>query len=477
MLKVVVVPRPLQPAVTIIPVVQGRVPPAWVLQAAAGEFTGEPETTCDIAGPDGRVVLVGLGGDAEAAGACAASLVLRCVRVAIDARRLPARTASQLAAGACLRAWRSGGLRTQPDEDDTLLDELELISDDPETPASWAEVSAIVAGTLFARDLVTEPSNSLTPAGFVSRLDRLSDAGVAVEVLDRDRLTHDGFGGLLAVGRASVHPPCLAVLSWPGSQGGAPLALVGKGITFDTGGVSIKPADGMWEMRADMAGAAACAGAMLALALRRSTAPVIAILALAENAIGADSYRPGDVLRMLAGSTVQVVDTDAEGRLVLADALAFAVRQSPAAIIDLATLTGSIVVALGHELAGAFDNDETLGEAVREAGEESGERVWRMPIDESHRRALDSDIADIKHCVDGKGQPDACQAASFLREFAGDTPWVHLDIAGVENQAEAEPRWPKGATGFGVKLLDRLIARFFEGEARVPGRITRMADG
>jgi leucyl aminopeptidase len=249
------------------------------------------------------------------------------------------------------------------------------------------------------------------------------------------------------------------------------VVFVGKGITFDTGGISIKPADKMWDMRADMAGAAACAGAMLALARRNSPAPAIAILAIAENTTGGNSYRPGDVLKMYSGTTVQVVDTDAEGRLVLADALAYATREKPQAIIDLATLTGSIVVALGHEMAGCFDNDPALAAAAASAGAAVGEKLWRMPIGESHRRALDSDIADLKHCVDERGQPDACQAAAFLREFVGETPWLHLDIAGVEAREEAGPTYAKGATGFGVRLLDRLIADRFEDPHRCRTRL------
>jgi leucyl aminopeptidase len=445
----------------IVPVRDGRIPAEWQPQAEADGFTGEPDTICDILSEPGRVVLVGLGDDAEAAGSHAASRLLRCRHVTVDARRLPANAAAKLTAGICLRAWQPVRVG-KPDEQANRLERIDIVSDDLATATAWAALSAGIEGALFARDLVTEPSNTLTPAGFVARLDRLVQAGVGVSVLDAAALAREGFGGLLAVGRGSVHPPCLAVLRWAGTQGGAPVAFVGKGITFDTGGISIKPAEGMWEMRADMAGAAACAGAMLALALRGSPAPAIAVLALAENATGADSYRPGDVLRMLDGSTVQVVDTDAEGRLVLADALAYARRQAPCAMIDLATLTGSIVVALGHEMAGLFDTDTELATALARAGQDVGERLWRMPIDEGHRRSLDSDIADIKHCVDGSGHPDACQAAAFLRDFVGDVPWAHLDIAGMENREEADGRAAKGATGFGARLLDRLVAQHFE---------------
>jgi leucyl aminopeptidase len=272
---------------------------------------------------------------------------------------------------------------------------------------------------------------------------------------------------LTAVGQGSAHKPCLAVLRWPGRHEAPPVVFVGKGITFDTGGISIKPADKMWDMRADMAGAAVCAGAMLALARRNAPSPAVAVLAIAENTTGGNSYRPGDVLKMYSGATVQVVDTDAEGRLVLADALAYAVQEKPQAVIDLATLTGSIVVALGHEMAGCFDNDPALAAAAASAGAAVGERLWRMPIGETHRRALDSDIADLKHCVDERGQPDACQAAAFLREFVGETPWLHIDIAGVDLREEAGPVHAKGATGFGVRLLDRLVADRFDDPHRV----------
>jgi leucyl aminopeptidase len=290
----------------------------------------------------------------------------------------------------------------------------------------------------------------------------LAEAGVGIEVLDAAALRRLGFGGLVAVGSGSANPPCLAVLRWTGTQGGAPVAFVGKGVTFDTGGICIKPADRMWDMRADMAGAAACAGAMLALARRRSPAPAMALLPLAENATGADSYRPGDVLRLLSGHTVEVIDTDAEGRLILADALAYAIRLGAGAIIDAATLTGSIVVALGHQRAGLFGNEEALATALLAAGEATGELLWQMPIAETHRRALDSDIADLKQCVSDRMQPDASLAAAFLREIVGDTPWAHLDIAGVESREEPSDRFAKGATGFGVRLLDRLVADRFE---------------
>jgi leucyl aminopeptidase len=448
------------------PVRKNQVPEALRYAAEVDGFSGEADTTCEVFTRSGPVLLVGLD-DPQIAGRVAASHLLRTPHITLDARKLPANVAAEIAAGICLRAWRFDQLRTRPEENVARLAELDILSDDPGMAKAWSKRLPAIEGNLFARDLVTEPANTLTPAGFVTRLAKLTEAGITLDVLDAKTLKQQGFGGLLAVGQGSANPPCLAVLHWPGTHEAPPVIFVGKGITFDTGGISIKPADRMWEMRADMAGAAACAGAMLTLALRRSPAPAIAILPLAENTTGANSYRPGDVLRMFAGSTVQVVDTDAEGRLVLADALAYALRYKPQAIIDLATLTGSIVTALGHEMAGCYDNNPALAAAASAAGNAAGEPIWRMPITEADLRALDSDIADIKHCVDERGQPDASHAAAFLRSFVDDTPWLHLDIAGVESRQEADPRHAKGATGFGVRLLDRLIADRFEDPHRV----------
>jgi leucyl aminopeptidase len=418
------------------------------------------------------VLLVGVGAeptalDLEAAGALAAAHLLRCKRIAIDLRDWPKRHAALCLTGAVQRAWHYDALRTKPLEDGPLLAELIGISGDKALAKTWAKQHAVLTGCAFARDLVTEPSNTLTPAGFVSRLSRLREAGVEVQVLTGNALAEARLAGIIAVGQASVHPPAMAILRWNGAHQAPPVVFVGKGITFDTGGICIKPADKMWDMRADMAGAAACAGAMLALALRHSPAPAMAVLALAENTTGGNAYRPSDILRHANGTTIEVIDTDAEGRLVLMDALGWAAAQKPAAIIDLATLTGCVVVALGHEMAGMFDNDTALAAAVSAAGAAVGERVWRLPIGESHRRELDSDIADIRHCSPDRMQPDASQAAAFLREFVGVTPWVHLDIGGVEAREEADDRYAAGATGFGVRLLDRLVADRYEDPHRV----------
>ena len=388
-------------------------------------------------------------------------------RVALDARGLPVACAVALATGAVLRAWRFDRLKAQkqPRRIELLVHEPALLE------APWGRAEAALAGAAFARALVAEPGNHLTPGVFADRLKALRDEGIEVTVLGRKALRKLGAGGLLAVGQGSAHPPRLVVLRWKGGFKAPPVAFIGKGICFDTGGISIKGAAGMEAMRADMAGAAACAGAMLALARRRSPCPAVAVLAIAENATSGMAYRPGDVLRMMNGRSVEVVDTDAEGRLVLADALHFAARRfRPQALLDLATLTGSVVTALGHHRAGLFGNDAALGAAVAAAGEVVGERLWPLPIGERHRADLTSDIADLKQCVPaGRGpQPDASHAAAFLREFAGALPWAHLDIAGVDT-AETEGFLAARGTpsGFGVRLLDALVERHFEDPHRL----------
>jgi leucyl aminopeptidase len=447
--------------IVVLPVRQGEA------MARAG-FAGKLGETCELPGRE-RMLLTGVGETParlalERAGACAAAKLLGTARIAIDARGWAPEEAVALVTGAVLRAWRFDRLKTKAGSDAPCLSRVDIITDAPDVlgPA-WDAAACVLEGVAFARVLVAEPSNRLTPARFVKRLGRLTEVGVEVGVLDGRALHRAGLGGLLAVGSGSTHPPALAVLRWRGTNGAKPIVFVGKGITFDTGGICIKPASGMEEMRADMAGAAACAGAMLALALRRSPAPAVAVLALAENAVSGSSYRPSDVLRMADGSTVEVVDTDAEGRLVLADALAWACKHlDPAALVDLATLTGSIVTALGHEMAGLFDNDPAFAADIAAAGAAVGEPAWRMPIGKSHRDDLDSAIADLRHCTTGRYQLDACHAAAFLREFVGKVPWAHLDIAGMESRAAASSEHAAGPSGYGVRLLDRLVAQRFE---------------
>jgi leucyl aminopeptidase len=460
----------------VLPVMRGAVPTAFAMVAKIAGFTGKPDETLRLnghaaSGNDARIVLlVGLGRDAkeaaaEAAGACAAATVSDRAHLAIDGRGLPRALAVGLAVGAAQRAWRFPVHRQgAPAEEEPAINRIDLIVDDPDRVGRrWLAARDMNQAQGFARDLVAEPSNSLTPAAFLRRLSLLEEAGIGVEVISGEGLASERLGLLAAVGRGSANPPALAILTWPGALPLAPVALVGKGMTFDTGGISIKPAHGMWDMRGDMAGAAACVGAMLAIARRKSPAPVVAVLALAENMIGADAYRPGDVIRSHHGQTVQIIDTDAEGRLILADAISYAIaRFKPRAVIDLATLTGAVVVALGHEMAGLYDNDAVLAANLSAAGLAVQERLWRMPVTEGDREALVSDIADIKQCIDGRMVPDASLGAAFIRAFVTETPWAHLDIGGTELREEADTHHAKGPTGFGVRLLDRLIALRYE---------------
>lgn len=397
---------------------------------------------------DGQTIHLDLRQGGNAAGARAwAALAEPAHGLELCALNMPPADVLQLAAGAVLRAWSP---KPAPRA------HLHVVTPFAETVrAAWPRVAAALAGNLLARELVAQPANALTPKAFVERLRRLERHGVAVEVRGRRRLLREGYGALSAVGRAAASGPYLVTLSLPGA--GAPLALVGKGMCFDTGGISIKPAAGMEAMRADMAGAAACAGAMLAAALR-GAGPVVAVLAIAENSTGADAFRPGDVLRSASGRSIEVIDTDAEGRLALADALHHARGLRPRAIVDVATLTGGIVTALGHHRAGLFGNDDRLRDALLAASRAAHEKLWPMPIGAAHREDLASGIADIKQCASGRMQPDACHAAAFLREFAGDVPWAHLDIAGMDLAQEDEPLAAKGMpTGFGARLLDALI--------------------
>jgi leucyl aminopeptidase len=463
--------------------VRDAVPAACAEAAAAAGFDATTGEALRLFLPR-DLVLVGCGDGSGAALLRAGAAGLRALwrsdraapkHVVLNAAGFGAEDAARLAEGALIAAWapslpRAAPLPSPPQRLEVLCDDV-----DAARPAMDA-AEAVAEGVRFARDLVVAPGNVLTPRAFADRLAALQDADLDVEVIGPKRLARLGAGGLTAVGGAAESGPYLVTLRWRGTIAADPVVFIGKGITFDTGGLSVKPANRMEDMRADMAGAAAAAGAMLALARRRSPAPAAAVLAIAENALGAASYRPGDVLRMLDGKTVEVVDTDAEGRLVLADALAHARTLRPAAMVTLATLTGSVVVALGHHRAGLFGTDPPLMAALAAAGEATGERLWPLPIGERHRRDLDSDIADLRHCLpagggDGWGGrflPDACHAAAFLREFAGSVPWGHLDIAGVESLVRDGPLGAKGMpSGFGVRLLDRLVAQHFEDPHRL----------
>ncbi|MCX7864093.1 MAG: leucyl aminopeptidase, partial [Novosphingobium sp.] len=331
--------------------------------------------------------------------------------------------------------------------------------------SAWQTEAAVAEGVEFTRELVTEPANVLYPESFVERcLERLSGTGIVLRVLDEEAMRALGMGALLGVAQGSARPPRLLVMEWRGGkQDERPVAFVGKGGTFDTGGISIKPAAGMEDMKWDMGGAGAVAGAMLALARRGAQANVIGICGLVENMPDGKAQRPGDVVTSMSGQTIEVINTDAEGRLVLCDALTYLQREfSPAAIVDLATLTGAMIVSLGHEYAGMFANDDDLAAKLDAAGKESGDKLWRFPLGSAYDKLIDSQIADMKNV--GPRHGGSITAAQFIQRFIeNDTPWAHLDIAGVVWADKPGATWDKGATGFGVRLIDRFVRDNCEG--------------
>lgn len=321
--------------------------------------------------------------------------------------------------------------------------------------------AALGEGVRFARDLITEPANVIYPETFVERA-RAAFRGVGsttLEVLDVPAMERLGMGSILSVGKGSVRPPRMLVVHYRGA-GGPPVALAGKGITFDSGGISLKPGNGMWAMKGDMAGAAAVVGTVLSLAKSRAPVNVVAIAALAENMPGPGASRPGDVVKAMNGKTIEILNTDAEGRLVLADAVAYAERQfRPAAIVDVATLTGAVSGALGDEYAGLLTRHDGLAGQLTAAGKATGEELWRLPLHPNYADDMKSDIADIKNVVEGGG-PGAGLGGHFIGYFVEATPWAHLDIAGVDWKKADTPTVPMGAAAFGVRLLDRFVRDF-----------------
>jgi leucyl aminopeptidase len=323
--------------------------------------------------------------------------------------------------------------------------------------------NALAEGVFFTRDLVSKPANVLTTTEFGRQLEALRDLGVEVEVLEEPALEKLGMGSLLSVGHGSVSPSKVVVMQWKGGADEAPFALVGKGVVFDTGGISIKPAAGMEEMTMDMGGAGVVSGVMKTLALRKARANVVGLVGIVENMPDGQATRPGDVVVSMKGDTIEVINTDAEGRLVLADVLWYAQeRFAPVGMINLATLTGAIIIGLGHENAGVFSNNDDLCKSFLKAAAAEGEGAWRMPLGEAYDKLIKSNIADIKNT--GGRPAGSITAAQFLKRFVkDDVPWIHLDIAGVALVKEETKLAPKGATGWGVLALNRLIADRFEG--------------
>ncbi|WP_425039115.1 leucyl aminopeptidase [Primorskyibacter sp. S187A] len=333
-----------------------------------------------------------------------------------------------------------------------------------EAKAAYTTLGAQAEGVFFTRDLVNEPANVLTTTEFANRLTALKDSGLEVEVLEEDQLAELGMGSLLCVGQGSDSPSKVVVMKWMGGEtDAAPLALVGKGVVFDTGGISLKPAAGMEDMTMDMGGAGVVAGVMKTLALRKAPANVIGLVGLVENMPSGNAVRPGDVVTSMKGDTIEVINTDAEGRLVLADVLWYAQETfKPAGIIDLATLTGAIIIGLGHDNAGVFSNDDAFCGALLKAAEAETEGAWRLPMGPSYDKLLKSTVADMKN-VGGRAA-GSITAAQFLQRFIQDgMPWAHIDIAGVAHIAKGTDLAPGGATGWGVRALDRLVQDAYEG--------------
>ncbi|WP_206238237.1 leucyl aminopeptidase [Novosphingobium terrae] len=368
--------------------------------------------------------------------------------------------------GLRLRAWRWDKYRTtQKDEKKVSLTTVDVVGAPEGAEAAWEEAFALAQGVEFTRELVTEPANVIYPESFVARAQaRYEGTGLKVRVLEQAELASLGMGALLGVAQGSVRPPRVLVIEWNGGKDGeAPVAFVGKGVTFDTGGISLKQPAGMEDMKWDMGGAGAVAGTMLALALRKAKANVVGVCGLVENMPDGNAQRPGDVVTSMSGQTIEVINTDAEGRLVLCDALTFVQREyKPKLVIDLATLTGAIIASLAHEYAGIFSNDDTLTAQLTAAGNATGDKLWRMPMGSVYDRMIDSPIADMKN-IGGKFGGSITAAQFLLRYIEKGTPWAHLDIAGMVWADKPGHSWDKGATGYGVRLLDRFVRDTAEG--------------
>jgi leucyl aminopeptidase len=473
---------------------------ALVRAIEAGRFKGKKDQVLSLPAPaeggHDRVVLVGLGKPAELdalrlqalGGQLYAALAgegVGAVAVGVDTldgvTQTPAEMAAEMAFGAKLRAYRFDKYLTkEKEEDKPSLDALVFHCDDPARAKNlFAPLDAVAAGVLFTRDLVSEPANVIYPESLAEQARSLTELGVEVEVLGEREMRKLGMNALLGVGQGSERESQLVVMQWWGAgkpeieekgkkgkrpklvkaEAPAPLAFIGKGVTFDTGGISIKPSAGMEDMKWDMAGSAAVIGLLKALAGRRAKVNAVGVVGLVENMPSGTAQRPGDIVTSMSGQTIEVLNTDAEGRLVLADALWYTKeRFKPRLMIDLATLTGAIIIALGHEKAGLFANDDDLAGKLAAAGKAVGEPLWRMPLGEEYDKLIKSDAADMKNI--GNRGAGSITAAQFLQRFVDGTPWAHLDIAGVAWGKKDTGTVPKGGTGFGVRLLDRFVADY-----------------
>jgi leucyl aminopeptidase len=445
---------------------------------AVAEFKGGKGKTVSILAPGAgltRVIVIGVGKPAEVtdrilneAGGAMTAALSRDATAALATGTLSAGQAADVALGAVLKAYRFDRYRTKEKaEDKPKLTKLAVLTSDfAKARAPWERNKAVAEGVFLTRDLVSEPPNVLNPAEMAERCKKLTSLGLKVEVLGPREMQKLGFGALLGVSQGSVNEPRMVVMQWLGGGKGKvkekPVAFIGKGVTFDTGGISIKPAGGMEDMKWDMAGAGTVIGLMAALAGRKAKVDAVGLVGLVENMPSGSAQRPGDVVKSYSGQTIEVINTDAEGRLVLADVIWYAQEKfDPKFMVDLATLTGAIIVGLGHEYAGLFSNDDGLCQKLTAAGLASGEKLWRMPLDDAYDKQIRSDIADMKNI--GGRPAGSITAAQFIQRFVNKKPWAHLDIAGMAWSGKESPCIPKGATAFGVRLLDRLVADHYEG--------------
>jgi leucyl aminopeptidase len=460
-------------------------PAADLVQRAAKSerFTGKSGASLELILPEGlkvaRLIVVGAGKPSEIKnddivklGGAAMGKVPKQAAAATILAELPggalsAERAADLAQGVRLRAYAFERYKTKRKDEDKTPDKRSVtvaVADVAAARKAFAAREAVAAGVVTARDLVNEPANVLYPDEFARRVRALKTPGLSVEVLDVAAMKKLGMNALLGVGQGSARDSRLVVMRWNGGKkGAAPLAFVGKGVCFDTGGISIKPAAGMEDMKGDMAGGACVAGLLQALAARRAKVNAVGLIGLVENMPSGTAQRPGDIVTSMSGQTIEIINTDAEGRLVLADVVWYAAQRfRPQILIDLATLTGAIIVALGHEYAGMFSNNDDLAEKLKKAGEATGERVWRMPLGPEYDKMIDSRFADVKN-TGGSRWGGAITAAQFIKRFVDDKiPWAHLDIAGTgmdSRQSEVSRSW---GSGWGVRLLDRFVAEYYE---------------
>ncbi len=451
--------------------------------AKAGGFLGKRKTVCEVLGPPGidqqRILMVGRGPAAGASsqdfidlgGQIMGQLQARKIKKATivaegSSGSLDANEAADLALGLLLKGYTFDLYKTTRDEGDQPAPKAELtiaVKSPDAAHEQFERRRALAEGVTIARDLVNEPANVLGPVEFAERASRVADLGVEVEVLEPAAMDALKMHALLGVAQGSVRPARMVIMQWFGAENRRtrPVAFIGKGVVFDTGGISMKPAKGMEDMKGDMAGAACVTGLMHALAARKAPVNALGVIGLVENMPDGNAQRPGDIVRSMSGQTIEVINTDAEGRLVLADALWYVQeRFKPKMMVNLCTLTGAIMVALGKEYAGLFANNDRLASWLVESGQATGEKLWRMPLDPAYDKEIDSKTADMKNV--GSPYGGACTAAAFLKRFVGDVPWAHLDIAGTamaSNRSDINDGW---SNGFGVRLLDRLVQDHYE---------------